>query len=161
MTLDQWSNLAEIVSSLAVVATLLYLSIQIRQSNALAREQTREHMNEGGTSEVGAWISDPSLFEAFTKPEISQHEKIKLHAWLTMSLRHREYEWYAWKDGVIDSDQGQVYREIIPIVLGVERSRAWWSVNREAGFDPEFVSMVDELLQDCPLITDYWALKGW
>ncbi len=44
MTLEDLGNIGEFVGAIAVVLSLIYLAVQIRQSNALARAQSRQNL---------------------------------------------------------------------------------------------------------------------
>lgn len=52
MTLVAWGIVAEIVSAFAVLVTLGYLAMQVRQANKVAHAQTPERMVEHGTEEL-------------------------------------------------------------------------------------------------------------
>ena len=41
MTLQQWAGIAEIVAAIAVIPSLVYLAVQVRQSNAQSRATAR------------------------------------------------------------------------------------------------------------------------
>jgi len=44
MTLEQWAHIGGLAALAAVIASLVYLGIQVRQSNALSRAQTSQIM---------------------------------------------------------------------------------------------------------------------
>ena len=162
MTLNEVSSLAEIAASLAVVFSLFYLAIQVRQSNVLSRAQTRQSMMQLGQDELFLEVAHPDLVTAFTKESISEEERVKLNAWLTAAMRAREYEWFAHRDGVVDTPMFQSYVGVIPILLGTERSRKWWDAHRDINeFDSEFVKFVDRVLEQPP-VAGYWeAWNKW
>ena len=162
MELEQWAAMGQIVGAAAVVASLVYLAIQIRQSNALARAGTRQVMMQMGQNELGKVVDDPDIWDLFTKDELSRHEKVRLHSMLLANLRQREYEWAEKREGTIDPRIAQSYAGILTFVLGTERTRRWWDVHGHSHtFDAEFVRFVDQLLEKSPL-TDYWeSLDKW
>ncbi len=162
MTLEQWAYIGEIIAAVAVIASLVYLGIQVRQSNVLSRAQTRQSMIQMAQQEILAIAQDPTIWTAFTKEEITDEEKIKLHEWLIASMRQREYEWFARNDGVIDSAMFGAYSGVIPLLLGTERTRRWWAVHRqEHVFDAAFVSFVDGLLDSSPRSDYFYSLDKW
>ena len=162
MALEQWTMAAEMLSSVAVVASLIYLAIQVRQSNALARAQTRQVMMQMGQQEINKFVDDPSIWNLWTKEELSRDERIRLHSWLVAHLRQREYEWLEKQEGIIDPKMFEAYAAVISLVLGTERTRRWWSVHSHSpAFDAGFVTFVDELLAKSPL-TDYFeSMDKW
>lgn len=162
MGLEQWASIGEIVGAVAVVASLIYLAIQIRQSNSLARAETRRVMMQMGLNELYKVADDPSTWELFAKEELSREERIRLHSMLLANLRQREYEWAEQQEGTIDPNFAASYAGILTFVLGTERTRRWWNVHGHSHtFDAGFVDFVDQLLEKASL-TDYWeSLEKW
>ena len=160
--IQNWANISEIVGAVAVVASLIYLAIQIRQSNALARAGTRQVMMQMGQNELGKVVDDPSMWDLFTKNELTRPEKIRLHSMLLANLRQRDFEWAEQQEGTIDPKIAASYAGILTLVLGTERTRKWWDVHGHSHtFDGAFVDFVDRLLEKAP-ITDYWdSLDRW
>jgi len=160
MTLEQWAYIGEIVAAAAVVASLIYLAIQVRQSNALVRAQTRQIMMQMGQQELHKVVDDPKIWSLWTKEQMTDDEKARMHSFLMANLRQREYEWLEKEEGVIDPKMFEAYAGITAIVLGTERTRRWWAVHGHShAFDPGFVSFVDELLEKSEL-TDYFESLG-
>ena len=70
MSLTELSAIGEVVASGAVVVTLVYLAIQVRQANALARAQTRQRMVDQAQQEIyTGLIEQPSIYRSFFKAE--------------------------------------------------------------------------------------------
>ena len=160
MTLEQWAYIGEIAASAAVVASLIYLGIQVRQSNVLSRAHTRQSMIEMGRDEILSVT--PSIYRAFISDEISEDDKINLHQWLTAMMRQREYEWLTRMDGVIDQDMFDAYAGVIPMLLGPDRARRWWEHHgKEHAFSPGFVAFVNELLKQTPYNGYFHSLDKW
>jgi len=152
MSITEISALAEMIAAVAVVITLVYLARQIQQSNALARAQTRQRMAEQAQHEVyKGMVEEPSIFRSLYKLEpLSELEWIQLSGWLLAAMRQREYEWFQLKDGNIDESLWHAYRGVIPLHLGNSRTRKWWETWASIPFDPDFCSMVAELLDNSP-----------
>lgn len=160
--LEQWADIGQIVSAVAVVASLIYLAAQIRQSNSLARAASRQVMMQMGQGELYKVVDDPQMWDLFTKPELSRYEKVRLHSMLLANIRQREYEWAEKQEGTIDPRIAESYAGILTFALGTERTRRWWDVyGHSHTFDPGFVRFVDQLLEKSPL-TSYWdSLDDW
>ncbi len=150
----------EIIGAIAVVASLVYVGIQVHQSNILSRSQTRQSIMHLVQQELYKLIDDPTILMLLTKADISIEEKIKLNAWISSNMRQREYEWFARNDGTIDENTFNTYKALIPIVLGTERSRRWWKLARPA-FYPGFAAFVDDLLGESPKNDIVEFLKEW
>lgn len=162
MSLSELSAIAEIVSAIAVVATLFYLARQVRQGNLLARSQTRQWMIEQAHNELYRWMDDPDLRRCFTKPEpLTAEEQGKLHYFLVAALRQREWEWYQNRDKVAPEEVKNAYLAVLGLHLGIERSRNWWRKIGHVGFHPEFVAEVNAYLEDKPTIGYFDELMSY
>ena len=160
MTLEQWAYVGEIAAAIAVVASLIYLGVQVRQANVLSRAQTRQSMIEMARQEILSMT--PTMFAAFTSEQISEEDKINLHQWLIATMRQREYEWLSRAEGAIDHDMYDAYAGVIPMLLGTDRARSWWRYHgNEHSFAPGFVSFVDELLETVPYNGYFHSLDEW
>ena len=140
--------IGEIIGAAAVVATLGYLAIQMRQANLHAKSQVRQRMIEQTQDELYIAVSDPSIHELFVRDEtLDPNEQVKLNAYLVSFMRQREWEWFQYEDGVIDKRAHESYYAVIPLLLGTERTRRWWERVGKSGFDKGFVLEVNERLK--------------
>jgi hypothetical protein len=155
MTIQDFGAIGEFVSSVVVVITLVYLTVQVRQGNALARAQTRQSMMEQVRADLHKLVDEPSIQHCFTKEELlTPDEKVKFTAWLAAAMRQREYEWAQYRNGVIDRSTWETYRRLIPLHLGTPRALKWWQASTQL-FEPDFVGSIDELLAS-PLPTGFF-----
>ena len=155
ITLSAWATIAEIIASVAVVISLIYLARQVRQGNILARYQARQSMMEQDLTSLRLQIENTELDSGFIKDNPTEDELVKLHLFLTHVMRQREWEWFQYHDGVIDEDVYKTYHEVIAIFLGTPKTRQWWDTVGRMGLNPEFVKEVDTLLANREL-TGYW-----
>lgn len=154
MSLSQLSAIAEIVSAVAVVVTLIYLSRQVRQGNLLARAQTRQWMIEQAHTELYRWMDDPVLHASIVKPgPLTADEQCKLHYFLIAAMRQREWEWFQGRDKVVSEDVKNSNLAVLGLHLGTERTRNWWRKVGHVGFHPEFVAEVNAYLEGWPTHT--------
>src|ERR1041385_4942184 len=154
MTLSDLGIIANLLSAIAVLGTLLYLSRQVKQGNLLAKAHARQRMVEQTNEELYTLANDAGLRECFVKAaELSREEQGKLHFFLIAAMRQREWEWFQHRDGVIDESVAKAYFGIIALHLGIPRTRHWGATIGRIGFDPYFVAEVDQFIADRPVIT--------
>ncbi len=92
--------------------------------------------------------ANPSIFVDFVaEGELSPERMMRLHAHLLSVMRSREYQWFQFQNGVLDETAWRTYQYVIPLSLGTTRTRKWWKDVGHTGFDPEFVEIVDGLLE--------------
>jgi len=162
MTITELGAIGELLAAIAVLATLVYLSIQVRQGNLHARAQARQRMVEQAQSELNALMNDEQITELFTKREtLSPHEQAKLNYFLAESMRQREWEWFQFQDGTIDQPVYEAYHEVIAIQLGTTRTRQWWNSIGKTAFNEDFVASVDSLLETTELSTYFQDIRQW
>lgn len=157
MTLNDLGSIANLLSAIAVLATLVYLAVQVEQSNRLARSQSRQRMIEQTQQELYQWIDNPDLREAFLSSKVPSPEtQSKMHFFLLSAMRQREWEWFQYKDGIINKDVYVAYHGVIALHLGIPRTRKWWKTVGRMGFNPTFVHEVDAFLEGQPLTEQYY-----
>ena len=154
MTFSDVGTIANLLSAIAVLGTLIYLSRQLRQGNLLAKAHARQRMVEQTNEELYVLANDANLRECFVKPtELSSDEQGKLHFFLIAAMRQREWEWFQHRDGKIEEDVAKAYFGIVALHLGTARTRHWWSTIGRIGFNPDFVADVDALIAGRSTIT--------
>ena len=152
MTLEQLANLGELIGGLAVVASLIYLAIQVRQNTANVRSATLAANTDIWASML-AQFAQPEFNEAYIlgssgKPDLKPHQLLQFYLISRAIFVAFENQHYQFLKGTLDEE----------IYLGYERStrnqilslpgfQAYWHANSEE-FSPEFVSRVNELIRE-------------
>lgn len=162
MTISDLGIIADVLSAIAVLVTLVYLARQVRQGNLLTKSQARQRMVEQTNEELYRFSDDASLRACFLKQEeLSREEQGKLHFFLIAAMRQREWEWFQYRDGVIPESIAKSYFAIIALHLGIPRTRRWWATVGRIGFDPEFVRDVDAFLAGHETTTYYEDISSF
>ena len=152
MTMLDLATLGQILSSLAVLITLVYLAIEVKQNTAALHAQTRQALMTGSQSELFQVIEHPDIHINFIKKsnEISPEEYIRLHGFLTALMRAREFAWLQYQNDIIDEDQWHTEKGVIDVLLTIKRNRTWWEKLGRGFFSPDFVAFVDTLIEGKP-----------
>jgi hypothetical protein len=145
----------EVVASIAVLVSLVFLNVQIKQTNSLMRSEARQAQVVIDQEHIAKFIEHPDLASAYASKESLDHDdKTRLWFWVVLSMRAREHEWFQYQHGALDAQSWDSYKRVIPFTLGTNRTRRYWSVTRRF-FDPGFAELVDEMIRDQPE-TDFW-----
>ena len=150
MTLEQYAFMAEIVGTVAVVISLIYLAVQVRHGINQGQAEARYAFVQA-TSDINMTIAqDKQLASVWRRglenpDELDADETMQLwmlmgqycNAWLVMHQLH--------SDGQLAKNQWHVVRTDIAGILCSVGGRAFWRVGRGA-FDPEFAGFVDDIL---------------
>lgn len=152
--------ICEIIGVIAIVITLIFLSVQVKQSNILARAQTRKDMLNTANHELEMKINHTDIWKAFVQESVTLDQRIQLNIWLINHMRNREFEWFQKQEETIDDGTFYSYANAIAFAPGTKRTRKWWEFSKEQ-FHPEFVKFDDEYTKDKPL-TDYFGqIEKW
>ncbi len=120
MDLTQLANLGEFIGGVAVLVTLIYLAVQVRQSNQIA---TADAVNNTVRtfSTYRQMLADDSLSEVWAKAQqeeaLSPKEKVQIHA-VVSELAYASVAAYV-NPRSAASEQGSV-KEISPALVAAE-----------------------------------------
>jgi len=131
LTLGQWSDLAQVVSALAVVASLVYVGFEIRQNTEASRAATRQSIAETDFEYVGATLDPVMLVEAEAKYEagldLTATERFILRERQHLNFRIFENAYYQYRAGLLGEETWERYRWIISRQLELnDAATAMW-----------------------------------
>ena len=152
MKLEKLSAIAEILSAVAVVFTLVYLAIQTQQNTAAVRANTREAALANAMEILRLQFENPDLVGSLVKPELSPEEESRLGNYLSIHLERYINAFYQFRDGAMDEPTYITVRQPFLFMLSTRRGRLWWKNTepRVRAF-PELQAQVDILLGDAPV----------
>jgi hypothetical protein len=149
MTFTDLAGWSQLFSSLAVLVTLIYLAIEIRQNTEALHAQTRQALLSGSQTELFHMAERPEFLANLIRDDkLSQDEYGRLHAFLTALMRAREFSWLQHRKGIIDKDLWETEQGVIVINLTPVRGKRWWAEVGRHLYNSAFVAFVDKLLED-------------
>lgn len=156
------SAISEILSSIAILVTLVYLAIEIRQNAEAAEAEVRQSILASDQQILDALYHDPQLSLIWYKESLDDEEKVRLGYFMLTHLRMRENNWLQYQNGILDEGTWQTYRRSLPVVLSGRQSRVWWeNFGVERLFDAEFVAEVNGLLEGVPVLDRHPSLRAF
>jgi hypothetical protein len=162
MSLEQLAYLAQIIGTVFVVASLVYVARQLNQNTEILKSQSRQALLTNDKVAIQIAIEGRDLYELLAKPDpLSFQDQFRLSMMLIMSLRDREYEFFQYRAGAVDEAAWLSYREIARLMLDSERKRRWWNKIGKNFFDPEFVAMIEEINLKAPLDDTFTQFGTW
>ena len=93
MNIDSYASIAQIMEAVVLIASVFYLSLQLKQANQISRSETRRAMLKMDIEDISVGRDNPEIIGLWTKENISQEEKVVFAHHLLMTMRQREYEW--------------------------------------------------------------------
>jgi len=154
--------LAELCGAAAVIATLVYLAVQLRQNNELLRSGSRQALVGNDVTSLAANLQHTDVFSKYvSEQELSQEEQLKMSFMFALDLRNREFEYFQYQNGLLDEETWLSYRQVILINHSSPLGRRWWDKVGRSIVDPEFANKVDELLLDATPDMTYRNMSSW
>lgn len=152
MKLEKLSALAELVSSIAIVITLVYLAVQTQQNTRALQANARQASLESELEMIYKIIDHPFLYQGpplvFPNTNYSQQELSQIAAFNVAMFRTRESYWIQYRNGALDSEIWESYRSVLAHEIRTEERLRWtWSLFSEQ-FNPEFVEEVNTYLAE-------------
>lgn len=152
MKLEKISALAELVSSIAIVITLVYLAVQTHQNTRALQANARQASLDAELGLILKVIDNPILYEGppleLPDTKYTEQEWIQIVAYNVALFRTRESYWIQYKNGALDSEIWDSYRSVLARDIREEEQIRWvWDLFSNQ-FNPEFVKEVNTYLDD-------------
>jgi hypothetical protein len=150
MDLNEIALLAEIVGSIAVVVSLIYVAIQVRQNTRATRSATYQSMVSNSLGLLATMYSEEGNAELYLRAkdgdqDLSPAERVRVHFLLLAVFRHFDNLHYQHARGTIESEQWRGYIHILDGYLLLSGVVAWWDSN-SSGFSVGFQKHVTDRL---------------
>ena len=149
--IEYWSLIAEIIAAIAVVVSLVFVGLQLRNANTIAvRDEANATMEQW--SEIRRSLyQDAATAEVFTAG-MANPDALSPSDQLRFRFMLREYAWATWhiwdriERGLIPASHWEhgAGRDLLHILCQPGSSRYWRDVREE--MPPGFSSAVDELV---------------
>ena len=149
MSFEDLGNLGEFVGAIAVVVTLGYLAVQIRQNSRLLRATISQTAAQSALEFNTALVSDRELLRVFTagRRDLSDLNAEDRDAFTTILIAlFYSYEagFYHHQDGVLHLEMWEGRQEMLRRLLQEEGTGEWWEKSKWI-FGAQFREFVDRL----------------
>jgi hypothetical protein len=150
----RFAAIAEVVSSVAVVVTLVYLVIQTQQNFDAINANSRQVSIASDLQIIATSLSIPGLDLLKFKDDMTDEEAATLQGWLVMLVRSRENQWFQYRDGLLDERTWRSYLSGLQENLSTPSTRRWWN-SISSAFDPGFAAAVDDYLSTVEIVDEF------
>jgi hypothetical protein len=165
MDLEQLANLGEFVGGFAVIASMVYLAIQIRQNTRSVRSSTLATNTNNWSSMLVNLASDDKV-EAYLhgmvgKEDISSAHLLQFVQIARAMLISFETQHYQYLNGALERDLYLGYeRACRDQMLAFPGFQMIWEITRD-GFSPAFTKVVDRLITEIHEGDSYTIVQKW
>ena len=149
--LDTIATIANILASAAVVLTLVFIGIQLKQNAELTRMAAAQTSAQLLSTNLGRIIENPDLAELITKdgaPDSwTRPERLRVSNFLSASFRHYEVLHTHRRFGVFEEELWGGTEARLRDSLDSAAIRDWWA-DSKAFYAKSFVTYVDEIVAE-------------
>ena len=161
---DAVSAGSEVIGAIAVVISLVYLAVQIRQNTMAVRGSTLDAITAHMQEEL-RWSSEmPVVFrKAMEDPAaLTYEESWQLSEWVTAAFTARQNEYHQYRQGMLDEEVWEAIENIIRLLMGIAWIREWWQEYGRKQLAQSFVRKVESLgeLSDRDVTSELTSVFG-
>ena len=143
--------IAEILGSLTVIGTIIYLAIQVRHAAAVAKATARQSATQMSIDTVVASLDSQILSRASMKAtreeELTPEELSNYLRWVWVRVRAAENSYYQYRQGLLDPDiwRGSAYTIVGHLGAGSVAGPYWGRIS--TAYSDSFVDEITRILE--------------
>ncbi len=165
MSLDQYAAIGEFVGGIAVVFSLIWIAMQIRQNTRGTRSSTL-------ATNVSIWtntlmqVSTPHNSEAYAlgamgSSKMTPTQLLRFTLICKAWFNSMENQWYQFNHGTLDADIYKGYESSVSNeLLAYPGIRTWWQIHKEY-YSPGFSAYIDELILSVEQVSPMHLYEQW
>lgn len=156
MTLQQVSYWAQIFGVVAIVATLIYLAIELRQNTKSVRLSAVHDISSLYASVMLTTCGDKDNADVWTRGlhdygTLDRTEKTRFLVFMGVSVRTLSDQHFQWQEGALDTQVWNGMRHVIDDFAQYEGFKTYWKL-RSHQFSDSFQEYVESALERAPTI---------
>jgi hypothetical protein len=130
MTISEWGSVAELISSVAVIASLIYLAIEIRHNTAQQKREETVSIQHGQNSVVQNML-DPRIVRAYAitadgDVAVSAQDRATAIVWVIQYINHFQIVCDLYDSGSLEQDRFDLWKGFAVSIVASKGIRAWW-----------------------------------
>jgi hypothetical protein len=148
MNWDAIGAIGEIIGAVAVIVSIIYLAMQVRQNLNLVRGSGYQAAAQTANHILGGWSSNPDSLRVFitaqeSYPELNREEMALAHTHFLQIINMYESLYYQYQAGVLDSNIWEGRQLMLSNFLAMPGFAAWWEEWRHI-YGSNFLAYVEE-----------------
>ena len=160
MNWDAVGAIGEIIGAAAVVISLVYLAVQIKQNSKMVAANTFQSISTTASRETMEIAQNESLSALIVKmtsepPSITPTEAMQAQLLLRAIFRNYENHYYQYSRGYFEDEVWSGYVNTMGEQLASPFGRTWWE-NHQRAFGKSFVAFVNNELIASGKLVDPW-----
>jgi hypothetical protein len=154
MSLNDLANLGQIIGALAVVISLIYVALQIRQNTAAIRSAAAQTVHEHFANWYHLIAADAELAQIAANglrdySSLSEQERVRFIATLMSFLSYSQNAFLKWREGLLKPALWLGWEQVMMNLFGAPGGKALWK-ERSYLFGEEFRRYIEDDLMMRP-----------
>ena len=152
MNWDAIGAIAELLASVTVIITLIYLATQVRQANTNLRVATARDIANTQNIFLRSISSDEKLFSLYrrgtkNRESLSPDEKGRFDSMLMEAFNDGDVHFHQYRAGALDEEQWQAIERTFRVIFDSPGGYATWQKWKKISTS-SFQEYIDEIYQD-------------
>jgi hypothetical protein len=150
MSLGEWASIASVVSAVALVISVIYVSVQIRHNTRAVRASAFQQVVDSFAGISLDIAKDKSLVDLYLRAgqefgSLSEVERTQYSLMLLSFLRRAENVFFQTEIQLLQTEHWSGIRDSIKAILAPPGARDCWSTIKTR-LNPEFRAFIDTLI---------------
>jgi hypothetical protein len=148
MSLNDLANIGQVIGAIAVVVSLIYVALQIRQNTNAVRSATAQTVHEHFAKWYHLVAADDELAKIVANglrdyESLSEHERVRFVATFMAFLSYTQNAFLKWREGLLASPLWLGWELVIMNLVCAPGGKAFWK-DRAYMFGDEFRRYIDD-----------------
>ena len=148
---NKYRIIVELTSVVAIIFSLVFLALEVKQSNQLAKAEIRQALNVTDMEVYKVQMEEDIIAKALYKINknlpIDDYEEYQLNEFQKFNFRDFDNSFYQYRIGLFDENVWFAYRRIIKSLLTENYIMIMWG-NSNQSFSIEFQDEVNNILKE-------------
>ena len=148
---NKYRIIVELTSVIAIILSLIFLALEVKQSNQLAKAEIRQALNVTDMEVYKVQMEEDIIAKALYKINknipIDDYEEYQLNEFQRFNFRDFDNSFYQYRIGLFDENVWFAYRRIIKSLLTENYIMIMWG-NSNQSFSIEFQDEVNNIIKE-------------
>ena len=148
---NKYRIIVELTSVVAIILSLVFLGLEVKQSNQLAKAEIRQALNVTDMEVYKVQMEEDIIAKALYKTNknipIDDYEEYQLDEFQRFNFRDFDNSFYQYRIGLFDENVWFAYRRIIKSLLMQNYIMIMWG-NSNQSFSIEFQDEVNNIIKE-------------
>ena len=148
MNWDAVGAVAELLAAAGVIASLIFIGMQVRQNTRSVRAATYDSLVRSNGEWLNSLINDSELAASFegavgSWADVEESERPRVMYLLTQLFRHWENAFFQQRQGTLDAGLWATWERIILSYFHQPGIQAWWQLRHHA-YSTDFQAFLEQ-----------------